>query len=287
MKRLGIIIIVLSLLVGCSSNEISENSNKEPNQPQQEIAENSNEPIMDEEKDPDDLIEENNNKTTITFPSKDGLTITADTYVIDETSPFMILFHQAGWSRGEYLETALEFNNLGYNVMAVDLRAGSKINEVINETAQRATDENYPNTYTDAGLDVQASIEYVRDAFNSNDIYLLGSSYSAALVLVIAPEYQDVVKGVLSFSPYVGLEWNGNKLNENVKALTAPVFLTSSKAEKRYNESFMPNISSETVVLFAPDTYGHHGARSLWDEFDDSSSYWTAVIDFLEDLKEQ
>ena len=45
-------------------------------------------------------------KETITFKAEDGLEITADVYIQYElTKPFIILFHQAGWSRGEYLET--------------------------------------------------------------------------------------------------------------------------------------------------------------------------------------
>ena len=77
---------------------------------------------------------------TITFPSNDGLEISADVYIADpnKDTAFIVLFHQAGWSRGEYLEIAPKLNALGFNVMAVDQRSGGAINDVNNESTQRA-----------------------------------------------------------------------------------------------------------------------------------------------------
>ena len=43
----------------------------------------------------------------VTFKAADGLEVVADLYMIHEKSaPFIILFHQANWSRGEYMEIA-------------------------------------------------------------------------------------------------------------------------------------------------------------------------------------
>ena len=49
------------------------------------------------------------NPETIEFPSEDQLNLTADVYWADKENkniPFICLFHQAGWSRGEYQEIA-------------------------------------------------------------------------------------------------------------------------------------------------------------------------------------
>ena len=44
---------------------------------------------------------------TVIYKSHDGLLITANLYLSHKAdAPFIILFHQAGWSRGEYKETA-------------------------------------------------------------------------------------------------------------------------------------------------------------------------------------
>ncbi len=74
----------------------------------------------------------------VTFPAKDGLKITADLYLKDYQLPFILLFHQGESSRGEYTEIAARLLKLDYNCLAVDLRAGEKMNYISNETAMRA-----------------------------------------------------------------------------------------------------------------------------------------------------
>src|SRR5438477_11180739 len=71
----------------------------------------------------------------ITFPSADGLIITADSYLQNDTLPWILLCHQAGYSRGEYKETAVKFENFGYNCLAIDQRSGDSVNGIKNETA--------------------------------------------------------------------------------------------------------------------------------------------------------
>ena len=58
----------------------------------------------------------------ITFEAEDDLTITADLYRSDPRleTPFIVLFHQAGFSRGAYREIAPRLNALGFNAMAQD-----------------------------------------------------------------------------------------------------------------------------------------------------------------------
>src|ERR1051326_2881810 len=71
----------------------------------------------------------------ITFPASDGVIVTADLYFISDSLPYMILCHQAGYSRAEYAETAGKFCHLGYNCLAIDQRSGKEVNGVKNETA--------------------------------------------------------------------------------------------------------------------------------------------------------
>ena len=75
---------------------------------------------------------------TIEYSAKDGLEITADLYEAPESDTFILLFHQAGWSRGEYKETAPKLNTLGYSCLAVDQRSGDEVNAVKNKTHIRA-----------------------------------------------------------------------------------------------------------------------------------------------------
>ncbi len=81
-------------------------------------------------------------KETISFKTADSLEVTADLYLTNpDKAPFIILFHQANWSRGEYLEIAPKLIKMGFNCMAVDQRSGDKVNGVLNETHRRALEQ--------------------------------------------------------------------------------------------------------------------------------------------------
>jgi len=222
----------------------------------------------------------------ITFSSSDGLAITADLYIENpETSPFIILFHQAGWSRGEYLEIAPKLSQLGFNSMAVDQRSGGQVNDVINETHQRATAKKLATEYTDAEADMNSAIDYVKANFaKASKVIIWGSSYSSALVLKIAGERKDV-DGALSFAPG---EYFSNKgkdyVTKSAKNITKPVFITSKKSEKKNWWGIYENIPSASKAFFLPKTEGQHGSRALWEKFPEHKYYWHAVTDFLKTI---
>ncbi len=224
-------------------------------------------------------------KEIITFPSLDGLKITANKYIKyrDKRKPFIILFHQAGWSRGEYLEIAPKLNSLGFNVMAVDLRSGDEINGIENLTATRAVDKNLDIGYISAIPDILASIKYAKKNLAKGKILIWGSSYSASLVLKVASDYPNLIDGVLAFSPgeYFGkykkpYDW----IEKSVNKIEVPVFITSAREESLNWEKIYKRIKSPKE-FFIPKTKGHHGSRALWSKFSDSKSYWRAVEKFL------
>ena len=219
------------------------------------------------------------------FPSKDQIIITADVYMpYEETAPFILLFHQAGWSRGEYRESALTFNAMGFNCMAVDLRSGSAINGVKNETHKQASKDGLSTKYVDAYQDIEASVEFARESFAKGKLIILGSSYSSALVLKYAGDHQDV-DGVLSFSPgeyFTGQGKSKTWITDAAAKIKVPVFITSAKKEKESWWGIYQAIPSEQKTYFLPETSGNHGSRALWEKFDDSPYYWAAVEAFLE-----
>ncbi len=141
----------------------------------------------------------NNAQQTVNYKSSDGLDITADLYLQDKSYPFILLFHQANFSRGEYLETAPRFVKIGYNCLVVDLRSGKEVNYIQNETAKKAIELKLPTGYLDAEKDIIASINYIKQ-YTKDKIILAGSSYSASLVLLIA-KHNPMVSAVLAFSP--------------------------------------------------------------------------------------
>ena len=229
-------------------------------------------------------------KSTLTFPSQDGLQVSFDSYITrTDKRPLIVLFHQAGWSRGEYLEIAPRLNKLGFNAIAVDLRSGDKVNGVVDETARRARKAGKRTTYLDALQDIEASLKYARNLVGDKvKVVAWGSSYSAALVLKVAGEHPELANAVLAFSPGEYFKKVGKPadwIKQSARLYTRPVFITSAKNEKKRWESIFDAIKSKKKVAFVPKSKGHHGSRALWKKYPDSYQYWLAVERFLTSLK--
>ena len=219
---------------------------------------------------------------TVTLTAKDGLEVTADTYIKHPTdAPFILLFHQAGWSRGEYLEIAPKLNELGYNCMAVDQRSGGKVNDVVNETAKKAKEKGKSTKFLDAFQDIEAALDYVRKSFSIEKIIIWGSSYSSSLVLKYAGDNPNDVVAVLAFSP--GEYFKTKDLIKNsAKNISCPSFITSAKGEKDRWREIHKAIPTKTKTFYLPSAAGNHGSRALWEKFSDSEGYWKAVKKFLD-----
>ena len=215
---------------------------------------------------------------TITFPSKDKLPITADLYQVKESKRFVLLCHQAGFSRGEYVEAAKKINALGFSCLATDQRSGDIVNGVENETKKRAVEKGLATTYLDAKPDIEAAIDYVYDLNNNKPIILIGSSYSAALSLLLATN-SDKVKAVAAFSP--GEYLKGIELAKSITNMNKPVFVTSSKKEINQIIDVVKNIDSKYITHFKPKVEGIHGSRVLWKKTIGNQTYWKVFSEFL------
>ena len=228
-------------------------------------------------------------KATLSFPSKDGLQITVDNYITSvDKRPLIVLFHQAGWSRGEYLEIAPKLNKLGFNAIAIDLRSGGKVNGVLNETAQRARKAGKGMTYLDAKQDVEAALEYARSLVGDKvKVIAWGSSYSAALVLKVAGDRPELANAVLAFSPGEYFKKAGKPadwVQQSAKLYTRAVFITSARQEEKRWKPIFVAIKSNNKIGFIPKTKGHHGSRALWEKYQDNEQYWIAVRRFLKSI---
>ncbi|MDH5476432.1 MAG: alpha/beta hydrolase [Cyclobacteriaceae bacterium] len=225
---------------------------------------------------------------TISFNSSDGLEITVDLYMPHEKSaPFIVLFHQANWSRGEYIEIAPKLNAMGYNCMAVDQRSGGSANEIRNMTKAGASRAMKGTSYVDALPDVIAAIEYAKNNLTEGKLMIWGSSYSSSLVLKVAGDSPDLVDAVLAFSPgeyFSNLGKPKDWITTSAKQISIPVFITSSRNEKMNWWKIYESIPSVNKHYFLPTTSGNHGARALWEKFSDSKDYWTAIDEFLDSI---
>lgn len=226
------------------------------------------------------------NPEAVDFPATDGLEIHADLYAphpVDST-PLIVLFHQAGWSRGEYREIAPRLNTLGYNCLAVDQRSGDVVNGVHNETAARARALGKSTAYVDALPDLEGALEYARRRNGQAPVLAWGSSYSAALVLRLAGDRPELMDAVLSFSPgeYFGKSGRGRHwIREGAQKIRIPVFITSARNEQDQWQAIYQAIPAPGKVSYLPPGAGNHGSRALWKQFSDSAGYWDAVESFL------
>ncbi len=219
---------------------------------------------------------------TISFKSPDGLTVTADLYMTAaKDTPFIILFHQARFSRGEYREIAPKLNDLGFNCMAVDQRSGGEVNGVVNETHKRAEEAGMKTKYTDAYPDMEAALEYVKDKYSPDKLIVWGSSYSSALVFVLAAKHPHDIDGILSFSPGNYFKLEGRTIADYVKEVTCPVFITSAKSERESWQPIYDSLKSTDKNWFLPEVKGYHGSKALWAVNQGNEEYWKAVKEFL------
>ncbi len=222
----------------------------------------------------------------IRFKSADGLLISADRYTPhpSDTTPLIVLFHQAGSSRGEYNEIAPRLNQLGFNCIAVDLRSGEYSRGKDNQTAIRASQKNLATSYADALPDVIAALQYARKNYAHSKIIAWGSSYSAALVLKVAGDFPQLLDGVIAFSPGEYFHHLGKSktwIRDSAKNIRSPAFITSAKSEAADWTPLYKAIDARYRQSFIPKTAGKHGSKALWKKQADSAAYWQAVTTFL------
>ncbi|WP_197505873.1 serine aminopeptidase domain-containing protein [Urechidicola croceus] len=214
--------------------------------------------------------------------SKDKLPISADLYEVNGLKPTILLCHQAGYSRGEYKDTAIKLNYLGYSCLAIDQRSGNEINDIKNETAIRAKDKGLPTDYLDAKQDIEAAIDYLYSENGNQPIVLVGSSYSASLVLIIGKN-NPKVKMVAAFSP--GEYLKGVNVTKTIKNYDKPLFVTSSKNEVIKVVDLLKEVNTDNLTHFKPSFKGIHGSRALWESTDGNDQYWKVFQSFLNDYK--
>ncbi len=214
------------------------------------------------------------------FSSKDGLKISG-TLERGTSDKAIILFHQAGSSRGEYLTIAPRLQKMGYTTLSIDQRSGKKFAGKTNETAKRAKAKNLAQDFIDARPDLEAAILKARSLEGINKVIIWGSSYSAALSLVIAGSDTPKVDGVLAFSP--GEYLPGLSVKKHAKNIKVPAFITSAKSEIKQWQAIADAIPDKSrVTKFHPQQSGRHGSSTLIEKrSSNAAEYWNAVEEFL------
>jgi alpha-beta hydrolase superfamily lysophospholipase len=214
----------------------------------------------------------------IEFPSKDGLTITADLYSAKTPKGFILLCHRSHCNRAEYRETAPRLLALGYSCLAIDQRSGMKIFGETNETANRAKAAGLATGYWDAMVDIEAGVDYGYSQNSDQPIIVLGSSYSGSLALLCAVR-NTKIGTVLAFSP--GEFLKNTSVQKELRELKKPIFVTSNKAEVAEVTEVVRLLEKKYLTQHIPISDGFHGSKMLWKSVSGSEEYWVALQAYL------
>lgn len=272
-----LLFLLIGLLIGCSIEEKNENNNSK----KVALDEGQFDSILIHKSTlaPTKAIQALENRAYFldSFPSKDSLTIYADIYIKERNAPTILLCHQAGYSRGEYKETAKKLNLYGYSVVAVDQRSGGEINGIENLSYLNAIKNNKITNYINAKQDIESAIDYVYQ-YTQKPLLLVGSSYSASLSLLIGKN-NPKVKAVAVFSP--GEYFDSISITDSLQGFNKPIFVTSSKQEIKATNQLISKIEPHLKTQFLPEVKGYHGSKALWDSNKGNEKYWEAFNEFL------
>ncbi|CZT37113.1 alpha/beta hydrolase [Rhizobium sp. 9140] len=215
----------------------------------------------------------------VSFAAKDGVRIYADLRKpVGPARGTILLFHMAASNKGEYEPLAPLLNKAGFETLAVDLRSGSDLWGSVNETAANVRSG---VTYADTLPDLEASLSFAR-ARASAPIALWGSSYSSALVFVVAANHPEV-KALLAFSPaeYIA----GYSIQKAASRLEIPVYITSAPDADEIASAMAlaKAVSNGRAQRYVP-RHGVHGSSSLRRDTNPlgAEENWRRVLAFLD-----
>jgi alpha-beta hydrolase superfamily lysophospholipase len=188
----------------------------------------------------------------------------------------ILLFHQAGTNHAEYDTIAPRLNDQGFTTLATDQRSGGTAFGQHNRTADAVGRD--PG-YAAALPDLEAALAHATQ--NGGKAIVWGSSYSAALVFVLAAKHPNAIAAVLAFSPgdYIA--------RTSIKAAAAqvacPIFVTSATD---------PDEEAAAAAILAASPARHKRQFRAKDGVHGSSTLiggrgadvWQAVTAFLDEV---
>ena len=195
----------------------------------------------------------------VTFRAADGVVVHGDLYrPAGAPRGVLLLFHQAGANRLEYAPIAPRLAALGWVALAIDQRSGGDLFGGRNLTAAGVRGD--PG-YMAALPDLEAALAFARAQWPGMRPAVWGSSYSAALVFVLAARHPAEISAVLAFSP-------GEYLPVSVRAaaarVTVPIYVTSaSDPEEEQAAAAILAASPSALKRQARARVGTHGSATL------------------------
>lgn len=216
----------------------------------------------------------------VTLTAADGVKIAGVYTRAAHPRALLLLFHQAESGKDEYALLAPQLALAGYSSLRIDQRAGGSLYGV-NETVKAL---GHSASYVEAKQDLDAAFAWGQA--QKLPIVLWGSSYSAALVFLLAAEHPGQVQALLAFSPGEYLDDKGAVARAAAK-VTAPIFVTSAQTtqEQEAAHAILAASPAKGKVQFYPKQGGVHGSSTLLRMKNPNGALdaWHATLAFLHD----
>ncbi|MDX2006300.1 MAG: alpha/beta hydrolase [Meiothermus sp.] len=209
----------------------------------------------------------------VVLRAADGLPVYATFYASSPSRPVILLFHQTSSNRGEYGTIAPELVRWGFNALAIDQRSGGGMWNGMNQTKLALGRE---AGFLESWPDLEAALAWAK-ARPFRRILAWGSSYSAAMVVLLAARHPEV-GGVIAFSPGEYLE-QPDLVRLAARQVQTPLFFASTRYEAASVGLILRAAPSRDKTQFIPKDVGQHGSRALLSPY--RQEYWAALRPFL------
>lgn len=209
----------------------------------------------------------------------DGVTLYAKYYQAEHPKALILLFHQAGSNYAEYATIAPRLVQEGFSALALDQRSGGNKFGRDNETVKQL---GHSAEYLEAEQDLEASLAW--GVAQKLPVAVWGSSYSSALVFLLAAKHPSQIQAVLSFSPgeYLGSD---TMVQSAAAKLDIPLYVTSAKDDEEIASAraIVNAAPSQKKIQFIPKNAGVHGSSTLRTDRNPkgAAENWAAVQAFL------
>jgi dienelactone hydrolase len=196
--------------------------------------------------------------------------------------PVIVAFHQAESSSAEYTPIAPRLVDTGFTVLAIDQRSGDGAFGGTNRTvAARKGDS---TGYDEALPDLEAALAWAKAEAKGAPVVVWGSSYSAALVFLLAAANPGEVNGIVAFSP--GEYLNKKRAVRDAAArVSVPVFIDQSSGadEVAASAAILKALKSADKQQYVAKAKSTHGSSTLRADTNaaGAEAHWQAVLKFL------
>jgi dienelactone hydrolase len=195
--------------------------------------------------------------------------------------PIIVAFHQAESSRAEYAPIAPRLVRAGFTVLAIDQRSGDG---AFGGTNRTAAELGRAATYEEALPDLEAALAWAKANAQGAPVVVWGSSYSAALVFLLAARHPGDVSGVVAFSPGEYLA-NKTAVRDAARKVRVPVYIDQASDAEEVGQSaaILQAVKGADKQQFLSRSKSTHGSSTLRGDAnpDGAETHWIAVLRFL------